>query len=305
MKELIVEDHEYLRDIANLIIDITGYEPEFCANADSAWKLCQENTYPLAILDVVLSGIDGAELCKRIRTLENGDDFYILVFTSYNSHSDIDRILVAGADDYCSKPVDSWRAKTRLMVAQRNIQMRKEQRINEKRIRFLATHDSLTGLANRHAFYEFLDHSLLNAQRYNRYSGVFYIDLDGFKEINDTFGHSAGDEVLKETAKRLRRCLRDSDMVCRLGGDEFALVVTDLIDRNDIRHVQEKIITQLRQPYHLKVKTLNIDGSIGYATFPDDGVNTDDLIHKADFRMYKMKHNHRHNTLIEGQATLI
>ncbi len=289
MKALVVEDDPLLREYMSTMLDSHGYEPVLCHDGESAWQYCHEETFPLVILDLMLPGISGLDFCRRIRRLTHGDDFYILVVTSLTGQQDIIDIMEAGADDYCAKPVDQWRAKIRLLVAQRNIRARQERRENEKKMRYLATHDSLTGLSNRHAFYEFLDHSLSHAQRYERRGVVVFIDLDGFKGINDSLGHSAGDYVLVETAKRLCKIVREADLVCRFGGDEFTLVITDLADDRDIMIVQDKIRQVLTMPYHINGADYYIGGSIGLAKYPDDGISADELVHKADLWMYEMK----------------
>ncbi len=289
MKALVVEDDPRLRQYMSTMLSARGYEPVLCQDGESAWQYCQEATFPLVILDLMLPGINGLELCRRIRRLDHGDDFYILVVTSLTAHPDLIEIMEAGADDYCAKPVDEDRARMRLLVAQRNIRARQERRENEKKMRYLANHDSLTGLSNRHAFFEFLGHALSHAQRYERRGVVVFIDLDGFKRINDSLGHSAGDYVLVETAKRLREVVREADLVCRFGGDEFTLVLTDLTDDRDILIVQEKTKQALAMPYRIDGNDYYLGASIGLARYPDDGFSADELVHKADLRMYRKK----------------
>ncbi len=289
MKVLVVEDERYIREYIGTFLQSYGYEAVLCDDAESAWKYCQEEMFPLVILDLILPGISGLDLCRRIRQLDHGDDFYILVNTSQTNQEDISDVFEAGADDYCAKPFDLKQTKTRLLVAQRNILARQERRENENIMRYQVTHDSLTGLSNRHAFYEYLGNTLAHAQRYDRRGGVVYIDLDNFKVINDSFGHGAGDDVLVETAQRLREAVREADLVSRLGGDEFALVITELADERDIFIVQEKIQQVFAKPYSINGVCYYLSGSIGLATFPDNGVSADQLVHKADSCMYEMK----------------
>ncbi len=289
MKALIVEDEAELRGYIGTILASYGYEPVLCSNAESALEYCHDEFFPLIILDINLPGMDGLELCRRLRKTKNGDDYYILVNSVRGDQQNIIDLLNSGADDYCVKPVDLQRAQIRLMVAERHIRIRQERRDIEAKMHYMAYHDSLTSLGNRHAFYEFLEHALAHSRRYHRKGSVLYIDLDGFKDINDRLGHNAGDSVLREAGRRLQNTVRNTDKVCRMGGDEFAIVVTELDDEGDIASVQEKIGEMLAKPYFVNGASCYLGGSVGVVTFPDDGTEPDELVHRADQMMYAMK----------------
>lgn len=161
----------------------------------------------------------------------------------------------------------------------------------------LATRDPLTGLANRHRFQEQLDHELLRAPRTGGRVGLMYIDLDGFKAVNDRLGHHAGDALLQHVAARLRECVRASDTVARLGGDEFAIILPALHQAQDALHVGEKLLARLAEPYALDADTARISASIGFALHPQDGRNATELIHGADRAMYEAKRLGRNRIL--------
>ena len=159
----------------------------------------------------------------------------------------------------------------------------------EDQLMQMAKYDSLTGLANRTLFKEFLSASLARNERRDKSTVVLFLDLDHFKEINDTLGHDAGDQLLSSVAKRVQNCVREGDMVARLGGDEFAIVLDDVADSNDARQIAEKILTDLQKPHDLGQEERQVGTSIGIAAFPESGKAADELIKAADEAMYVAK----------------
>lgn len=161
---------------------------------------------------------------------------------------------------------------------------------DEEALRQLAHHDVLTGLPNRILFYDRLEQVLALAQRQCQHFAVLFLDLDRFKEINDTLGHDAGDEVLKEVARRLRTCVsRKTDTVARMGGDEFTIVFTDVNAVEHIEAVALKIIAALSAAFILEGETHFLGCSIGIAQYPEHGANAEMLIKHADDAMYQAK----------------
>lgn len=164
-----------------------------------------------------------------------------------------------------------------------------ERKASEERIRFLASHDSLTGLANRASFMERMGDSLLMAQRHHTRLALLYLDLDHFKEVNDTLGHAVGDLLLVETARRMRQCLRASDLLARQGGDEFMALLHDIGTMNEAMGVAEKIRRAINTPYLIDGRECRVSVSIGIALYPDHGLNLDSLARQADAAMYRAK----------------
>jgi diguanylate cyclase (GGDEF)-like protein/PAS domain S-box-containing protein len=152
-----------------------------------------------------------------------------------------------------------------------------------------ANFDCLTQLPNRQMFYDRLHHEVKRSNRTQQPFALLLLDLDYFKEVNDTLGHDMGDALLVETANRLTDCVRETDMVARLGGDEFVIILSDVSDMRAIDRVGEKILQQLRQPYLLKEKVANISASIGIAFYPNDTNDMHQLIKHADEAMYAAK----------------
>lgn len=152
-----------------------------------------------------------------------------------------------------------------------------------------AHYDRLTGLPNRALFLDRLDQAIRDARRYGRRFGLMFIDLDGFKSVNDTLGHHAGDEVLVQVAIRLNHCLRESDTVARMGGDEFTVILPAVDSPISAHRVAKKIIEALNQPFHASGHAPQVGASIGISLYPEDGTELDILLKKADKAMYQAK----------------
>ena len=172
------------------------------------------------------------------------------------------------------------------MSLRREVGLRREM---EQKMRFMATHDDLTQLANRALLQERLEQAVLQHARHQEKLALLFIDLDGFKAVNDSFGHDVGDELLTRVAGMLKYCVRKSDTVARFGGDEFVVLLTGLLDRDDAAIVAEKILLQLAEPVQLSVSQAKIGASIGIALYPDDGIDSNGLLKSADSLMYLAK----------------
>lgn len=155
--------------------------------------------------------------------------------------------------------------------------------------RLHANHDELTGLPNRRLFKDHMRQAMAQAARQKRLAALVLIDLDGFKAINDTFGHSVGDELLRIVAERLNGSIRLSDTACRYGGDEFVVLFPDLSDTASVEAVTAKVRACFDKPCVLAGRSINVKASIGSAVYPDDADDMDDLLHRADKAMYGIK----------------
>lgn len=166
----------------------------------------------------------------------------------------------------------------------------------EERIKYIALHDSLTGLPNRNLFFDRLELAIRRASRYKTVIGLLYIDLDGFKPINDTFGHDAGDAYLREAASRMLNCIRESDTAARLGGDEFGIILPEMNDRAEAEIVAKRLLRSFSKPIRIAEEN-EVFGSmsIGIASYPHDGRKADLLLQKADTAMYYVKKNGKNN----------
>jgi diguanylate cyclase (GGDEF)-like protein/PAS domain S-box-containing protein len=165
----------------------------------------------------------------------------------------------------------------------------------ERNLQFVATHDALTGLFNRSMFSQRLQQALAQAHRHERRLAVLFIDLDGFKVINDTLGHDAGDVVLADLAVRLRECMREGDTLGRMGGDEFVVLIEGYREDTQLLEVARKALETVAQPFVLRENSYHITASIGIAAYPQDGRDATDLLKNADIAMYRAKEQGKNN----------
>lgn len=165
----------------------------------------------------------------------------------------------------------------------------KRLKIKQEELKYIASHDSLTNLYNRREFEELLDKSISNASRDKEVLSLLLIDLDNFKATNDTFGHVHGDKLLKQFAQRVILLIRNGDLLSRVGGDEFTLIAPNIKTPAAARHLAERILNELNNPYPINGKLITVTVSIGIAMYPADGKNTEELLRKADLAMYKSK----------------
>jgi diguanylate cyclase (GGDEF)-like protein/PAS domain S-box-containing protein len=159
----------------------------------------------------------------------------------------------------------------------------------EEYIKYLGAHDTLTNLPNRSLFFNRVHHALSVAKRKKRRNAILFIDLDGFKSVNDAHGHTMGDLLLRSVSERMMNSLRESDTIARLGGDEFSLLIEDIVDKKDAAIVVEKLFQTLSEPFEVAGSDIQITASVGISLFPDDGETSAELLKKADIAMYHAK----------------
>lgn len=162
-------------------------------------------------------------------------------------------------------------------------------KVAEERILHMANHDLLTGLPTRRLSMDRLESGLAMARRNKTKLALLYVDIDGFKVVNDNCGHNVGDQVLKEISKRFCACVREIDTVARVGGDEFLIILTNIEDLQDVISVAKELLKEVTQPYPIEISDIDIGASIGVAIYPDDGVRAQELVNLADQAMYEVK----------------
>jgi len=220
-----------------------------------------------------------------VKTLNPSDYFWVLVshipldlMKSYKQEL-LKKIIAIGAGSFLLISFGSWQLAFAIT----------KYRIYQARLIELAYYDSLTKLPNRKFFFDRLEKEMSLAHRHGRRLGLLYIDLDGFKKINDTMGHHAGDELLIKVGATLEKTLRKEDTVGRLGGDEFAVILSEIKAPENVKRIGEKIVLAMGQPFQLKAGVAQIGASVGAAIFPDHEVTMERLTKQADSAMYRAK----------------
>jgi diguanylate cyclase (GGDEF)-like protein len=299
LRALVAEDDPMFRRIMQSWLMAWGHEVTVVENGALAWNVLQEDHPPeLLILDWVMPEIDGTELCRRIREQQRSRYQYILLVTGKNDRQDVVRGLDAGADDYLTKPFDRDELRARLRVGKRILALQDNLIHAREELRFQATHDVLTGLWNRGAVMELLNHEFDRSTRANVPTAVLMLDLDHFKKINDTHGHLAGDAVLKEAARRLTRAVRSYDSVGRYGGEEF-LVVLPGCDRNQTRNTAERIRAEIASgPVSAAGAEISFTASIGAAVAGPGALSPGEVLATADSALYQAKNTGRDRTVL-------
>jgi diguanylate cyclase (GGDEF)-like protein len=236
----------------------------------------------------------GEAYTPSVKDLDPAEYFWVLVshipsqvMTRY-SLKVMGRLFMIGAGIFTLVSFGAWQLA--LAVTRR--------RIYQAQLVQMATTDPLTGLPNRKLFFDRLEECIAHVARHGNKLGLLYIDLDGFKGVNDSMGHSAGDELLIRVGNRLKNKQRKSDVVARLGGDEFAIILFEISSMEDVRLVGKKVVKRLSQPFELKSGTVSIGASVGATVFPDHGESVKALVKLADACMYKAKHMGKNNCVL-------
>jgi diguanylate cyclase (GGDEF)-like protein len=214
------------------------------------------------------------------------------------------RALQCGAKDFVSKPFDLAEVLMRVRNMLEVRLLHEAARTHGKILESLALKDPLTGLANRRLLTERMSIALAHARRNQSALAVVYLDLDGFRQINNTLGHGAGDTLLKMVAQRLVATVREEDTVARLGGDEFIMGLWHLSGTDDAAKVASKVIEVVSQPYAIEGRSVSITASAGIGMYPLDGDDADTLMRSADLALYETKRAGKNAYRVSGRTDL-
>jgi two-component system cell cycle response regulator len=226
MKILIAQGDELSRNLLRTTLGYWGNEVVVTEDGTQAWQELQKPGGPrVAVLDRNLTGLDGLEVCRRVRQLAAESYVYLFLTTTQGHEQEITEGMQAGADDFLAKPLNADELMVRLRIGKRILGLQDELRQAQGAIRYQTTHDPLTGLVNRAAVVDTLQRELARVRREGSHIGIILAEVDRFKEINETYGHAAGDAVLREAARRIRSMVRPYDTVGRYGGEEFLVIV--------------------------------------------------------------------------------
>lgn len=293
MRILIAEDDPVSRRLLEATLCKWGYQVIACPDGTAAWQALQQADTPsLAILDWMMPGMDGVQVCREVRKRGNEPYVYLLLLTAKNQKSDIISGLEAGADDYIIKPFEANELRMRLRAGRRILDLQAELIFAREKLREQATRDSLTRLWNRAAILGILQRELDRAQRGGTMLSIIMADLDHFKRINDTYGHLAGDVVLREAARRMRTAMRPYDEIGRYGGEEFLLVLPDC-DTSGAVTLAERLRVAVRgEGMVLAEGVVPITLSLGVAT-SDTAQDLETFLAAADVALYRAKDSGR------------
>jgi diguanylate cyclase (GGDEF)-like protein len=296
---LVAEDDPMFRKILKSWLENWGYRVIVAEDGEKAWSILQQEHPPeLLILDWVMPGLDGTELCRRIRERQQTSYQYILLVTAKDDGRDVVTGLEAGADDYLTKPFDRSELRARLRVGGRILTLQHDLIQAREELRFQATHDALTGIWNRGAFLDLLQREIERAGRSQTPTGLLMLDLDNFKTINDTFGHPAGDVVLKEVVCRINRVVRSYDFVGRYGGEEF-LVMLPGSNGHQAQQSAERIRAEIAKgPILVAENEIKVTASIGVTAAMANTVSETEILAIVDTALYKAKTAGRNYTAV-------
>jgi two-component system cell cycle response regulator len=291
MRILIADDEMMSRKLLQKTLERVGYEVTAVENGRlAAEQLCPADGPRLALLDWVMPELDGPGVCREVRKRKEQSYVYMVLLTSKESKEDVVAGLESGADDYLTKPFDTEELKARLRTGLRILNL--EDRLVEAReeMRFQATHDGLTALWNRAVIIDLLGRELARSRRENVCTAILMCDLDHFKSVNDTYGHLAGDDVLKETAKRLLGSVRSYDFVGRYGGEEFLVVLNNCNPAFGLVRAEEIRKAIAQRPVPSSSGPVPITMSLGLLLSQEWGHRpVEELLHEADTALYAAK----------------
>jgi two-component system, cell cycle response regulator len=290
-KILIAEDEAVSRRILEEFLSRAGYQFTSVTNGNDAWRILNEEAAPrLAILDWMMPGLKGVEVCVKVRARTDKPYVYVLLLSSRTERKDILEGLQAGADDYLTKPFDAEELQARLFVGERILKLQDELISGRDALQFQATHDLLTGLVNRGEILNQVQRELARSERTEKSAGVIMCDIDHFKQVNDNYGHLAGDAILRGAALRVKSLLRPYDSVGRYGGEEF-VVLAPMTDVIGTMRVAERIRSGIEATkFETPAGELQMTMSLGVAIREDRQTpDTEAMLQAADAALYRAK----------------
>jgi len=290
---LIAEDDPVFRRILESWFKRWDYRVTAVENGLDAWKILQSEGAPqLAILDWMMPGMDGIELCRRIRSCEQGPYRYVLLLTAKDDKQDVVAGLEAGADDYLTKPFDVDELRARVRAGKRILDLQAALLRAQTALQFEAAHDRLTAIWNRGAILDLLKREMERSRRSQDSLGIIMADVDFFKKVNDAHGHLVGDDVLREVGHRLASGLRSYDSVGRYGGEEFLIVVPGCDALNLVVTAERLRRRVADQPVDTSAGPVPVTISLGLAAAQANQsgvIDSQALLRDADEALYAAK----------------
>jgi len=297
-KIVIAEDDPISRRLLEVFLTRWGYQVALAASGTEALELLEREDAPrLAVLDWMMPGLEGVQVCRKIRERKDRPYTYILLLSARTQKQDLLLGLESGADDYLTKPFDAQELRARLHVGQRILQLQDGLMEKGAELLFRATHDSLTGLPNRGMVLDTLRRERSRQVRGGGSFGIILLDIDHFKNVNDTYGHQCGDGVLQEVARIMTASVRGYDTVGRYGGEEFLIVVPST-DAASVFGLSERIRhTIAAKPIATGSGEISITVSLGLAVSSGNApLDPEAMLGTADQALYRAKEGGRNRS---------
>lgn len=280
---LLIEDTESDADALAVQLEHdrrAEYSIERTRTLEEALKKISEQGYDAILMDWTLPDSTGIDSIQRLRAKTGAS---VIVLTEEADENLGLQVIKHGAQDFLQKK------KYEEFEVAKAIQYAIERQAIQRQVEFLAYHDSLTSLPNRNLFFDRLSQTLADCERTGKSFAIHAMDLDGFKELNDTYGHAAGDDALIHVARRLLGVIRAKDTVARFGGDEFILLQTDVAKMSHAEIVANRLFNSMVEPMDIHGKSVNLGITVGVSIYPDHGTDVETLLKKADQAMYEGK----------------
>ena len=307
---LLIDDSEAQSNKIKEALERLGYRVTVAYSGVEGLRLARKTSPDLVLLDVVMADIDGFAVCRWLKMNAETRDIPVIMLTVRTALADRVEGLNIGADDYLAKPFEDQELEARIFAALRVKAAHSELRDRNQQlesmlhsVEALASTDALTGLFNRRRFADVLRREFAVTKRYKNTLSCLLLDLDHFKQINDRFGHDAGDQVLKEVARRITGSLREVDLAARYGGEEFVVLLPHT-SKGDARIVAERLLKNVRkQDFTFGGEVVTVTASIGCAGNSDvESSNPEDLVKAADVALYGAKKNGRNCIVMYSNA---
>ena len=307
IKVLAAEDNPVFQSMLANLLSKWGYQPLLARDGNQAWEALQQPDGPqLAILDWMMPGLNGVEICRGVRAAGREPYVYILMLTSRSDSHDLIEGMDAGADDYLTKPFRAHELRVRLRAGRRILELQQQLLAAREALRKQATHDCLTGLLNRGGILGELRRELARAARENHPISVLMVDLDCFKQVNDTYGHAAGDLVLREAARRMLEAARSYDSVGRYGGEEFLVVLPGCDGESAVGQAERIRESFAAAPFAAGAEEIPLTCSIGVGSraHPCEA-DSDVVLCEADEALYRAKAHGRNRVMQAVRTSLL
>lgn len=289
MKILIADDDAISRKILSKIVTDLGFEPVTVNNGEDALSSVKRKECSVILLDWMMPGMNGIEVCREIRRLDNEHVCYIIINSAREGSDDISLALKAGANDYISKKTDSTELKARIGVAVRTAQLEKKLIDLNNKLKYLVRTDSLTGLLNHAAILKELEIELDRGRRDVTSTSILMLDLDRFKAVNDTYGHQTGDKVLIRFSNLLSLSCRSFDRIGRYGGEEFLIVLPRTLGEESISIANRIRIRAKNLQVDNEIENLRVTCSIGCCTSEKSEKHSSSMVAAADSALFRAK----------------